>query len=171
MSKSYPCTIDVANAKYYPTAVSFPFPKGSPYVELFSREILLLKQSGQIIKLIEKHLTSTSERISCDQSAYKVIPYTSNKCFSTTRQYHISGNQIWEHFHCFPASTLGCGSSLASCRSGEIEKIMLSCTVAPVRVCPHRHMAEEGSSQKRVKRCLGLLTFFYLAKFAFINVS
>ena len=52
----YPCHIDAAKSKYYPNFVSFAFPKDSPFVALFSAKILVLKQSGEVDKLIRKYL-------------------------------------------------------------------------------------------------------------------
>ena len=72
MSATYPCTISSSTLKYFPMLVSFPFVKGSPYVDLFSKGILLLKQSGQVDKLIEQHLSSIHEHDNCKFSSFMV---------------------------------------------------------------------------------------------------
>lgn len=58
VADGYLCVIQDASKTYHPTDVTFGFQRGSPYVALFSEKILLLKQSGQVQKILDKYLTA-----------------------------------------------------------------------------------------------------------------
>ena len=55
--KGYPCVVTKASMLYRPGYWAFTFPKNSPYRKLFSHFLLAMRQSGQIQRLYEKHIT------------------------------------------------------------------------------------------------------------------
>ena len=55
--KGYPCVITYASTLYRQGYWAFPFPKNSPYRKLFSHHLLAMRQSGQIQRLLDMHIT------------------------------------------------------------------------------------------------------------------
>ena len=53
----YPCVITKASTSYKLGYWAFPFPKNSPYRKLFSHHLLAMRQSGQIQRLLDMHIT------------------------------------------------------------------------------------------------------------------
>ena len=55
--KGYPCVITYPSMLYRQGYWAFPFPKNSPYRKLFSHYLLAMRQSGQIQRLHDMHIT------------------------------------------------------------------------------------------------------------------
>ena len=72
--EGYPCDIEASPKEYLPNQVSFGFQTGSPYVELFNHKILMMRESGQVGKIIDKYLRA-KDVASCDSSAFKEIKF------------------------------------------------------------------------------------------------
>ena len=53
--------------------ISWAFPKGSPYLEVFSAGLFKLKETGIIDRLIRTHLSGGVESSSCESSTFKPI--------------------------------------------------------------------------------------------------
>ena len=70
----YPCKITFAPKDYFKNYVSFAFPKGSPYVDLFSEKILAMKQSGQVEKILGHYLRA-KDHVTCSNSNFKEIKF------------------------------------------------------------------------------------------------
>ena len=70
----YPCNIVSTRLSYFKNYVSFAFPKGSPYVRIFSDLILVMRQSGQVDDVLHNYY-SAKDSISCQTEAFKAIKY------------------------------------------------------------------------------------------------
>ena len=55
--KGYPCVLTYAPATYAENSLAFSFPKNSPYRKLFSYFLLAMRQTGQIQRLYDMHIT------------------------------------------------------------------------------------------------------------------
>ena len=56
----YPCVITNADTTYFKNSLAFSFQKNSPYRKLFSYFLLAMRQSGQIDKLYNMHVSKIS---------------------------------------------------------------------------------------------------------------
>ena len=55
--KGYPCVLTYASTTYAENSLAFSFPKNSPYRKLFSYFLLAMRQTGQIQRLYDMHIT------------------------------------------------------------------------------------------------------------------